>query len=145
VKFITGPMPKRVFKGIFEIIGYVRELLGEDDLSRIPERIDLKAVTVESKRFGYYFTAYTGQSDPSAIHLQIPVRNNNIVEAVLHCGNEDVNGSYSFDANINLFYDVRRVEEFVDIVSDGDGNDVEQVVAVAYLENRGLRISVLVR
>ena len=139
MKFNIDPIPKRVFRGIYEIMGYVRELLGEDDLTKIPDVVFLKAVSIEAKDRGYYFQACTG--DDALVSLQVQEKSNSIVQGILHCGSltKSVEGAYSLDMNIDLFRDVRRVEEFVDVV-----NDARQTVVVAYLENRGLRISILI-
>jgi len=144
MKFNTSPIPKRVFKGIFEIIEYVRELTGENDLSGIPDRINLKAISIDLKESWVIFSACADDKMP--VYIQTLVKNNNVVQGSVHCGNEGaepVKGGFSFDIFIDLFRDVRRIEEFVDTVKGADGSDIRQVVIAVYLNNEDMRITIL--
>jgi len=123
--------PVRVYSGIYEISKYIRELLGNDDLSKIPERIDLEAVKIENMKNALYFYSFPDPGDNTP-YYRVLEKNNNVVDGVLCCGGCDKD--YSLSMQIDLFRDVRRIEEY-----EGDGGRVIKV----YLSNKDICVYIV--
>ena len=142
-----GGIPvKRTFRGIFEITQLLRELIGEEDvIANIPDRIDLKAVTIRTGvSQGSTFSVCGDEDKP--VFLRVIQKDKSTVRGILHCGDicdDLVKGSFSFDMYIDLFCDVRRIDEFEGVVKGGDGNNYRQTVYIADLRDRGIQIAIL--
>jgi len=149
--FNTNPIPNRVFKGIFEIIGFIREFLESEDLSTIPDRIIVQGVDVTSDEQGNNFSLYSYNNDPDSFPVVIDVltKTNEVVQGVLRTEAMELATKkencrcFAFNMFIDLFYDVKRIEEFIKLVKKENGDTYKETVIVAHLKNRGLRISIL--
>jgi hypothetical protein len=115
----TGSLPKRMAVGVFQIITYLRELLGttdtaEDNFKNLSDDITIPAVRISIPSMSYVQEFYG--STEHQIHLRVLSNDMRNPKVMLCFGDFTTPGLITGDIRMSItsnpFKDIKRIEEY---------------------------------
>jgi hypothetical protein len=140
ISLFTGALPKRKAVGVFQVIKYLRGLAGLDDhdsFGSLPDDIIIPAVRISIPSISFAQEIYGSEIGPDRqIHLKILDRNERDPKVMIFFGDPDAPGLVSGESRMSIagnpFRDIKRIEEFEAVSSDGP--DEKYILVKACLE-----------
>ena len=141
INLCTGALPKRKAVGIFQIIAYLRELVGipeNENFGSLPDEIIVPAVRIAIPAMSFYQEIYGNAGNE--IYLRILDRNERDPKIRLSFGALESQGLTEGDTRMsfvgNPIRDIKRIEEYEAIPT---GNpDVKYSLIKVCLENASI-------